>query len=117
MAETTSLFGAKAFQQMKPTAYLVNTARGMLIDEAALALALDVGQLAGAALDVMAHEPPGSSPLIGRANVIVTPHTSFYSVESLIELQTKAVNEVVRVLSNKPPLNPVNPEALAISKA
>jgi D-3-phosphoglycerate dehydrogenase / 2-oxoglutarate reductase len=117
IAETSGLFCAKAFRQMKPTSYLVNTARGMLIDEAALAYALDAGQLAGAALDVMAHEPPSNSPLLGRANVILTPHTSFYSIESLIDLQTKAVDEVVRVLSNKPPLNPVNPEAIAPNKA
>jgi D-3-phosphoglycerate dehydrogenase len=51
--------------------------------------------------------------LFGRDNVILTPHTSFYSVESLEELQTKAAEEVVRVLSGQPPRNPVNPEALA----
>jgi D-3-phosphoglycerate dehydrogenase len=97
---------------MKPSAYLVNTARGPIVDEAALAAALDAKQIAGAALDVMTQEPPGSSPLFGRDNVIVTPHTSFYSEESLVELQTKAAEEVVAVLSGKPPRNPVNPEAL-----
>ena len=110
--ETRGLFNADAFRQMKPTAYLVNTARGPIIDEAALAAALDAGQMAGAALDVMTQEPPGSSPLFGRDNVIITPHTSFYSEESLVELQTKAAEEVVAVLSGKAPRNPVNPEAL-----
>jgi D-3-phosphoglycerate dehydrogenase len=97
---------------MKPTAYLVNTARGPIVDEAALAAALDARQIAGAALDVMTQEPPGSSPLFGRDNVIVTPHTSFYSEESLVDLQTKAAEEVVAVLSGKPPRNPVNPNVL-----
>ena len=110
--ETRGLFNAAAFAQMKPTAYLINTARGPIIDEAALAAALDAGHLAGAALDVMAQEPPPPSPLFGRANVIITPHTSFYSEESLVELQTKAAEEVVAVLSGQAPRNPVNPEAL-----
>jgi len=113
--ETRHLFNAGAFRQMKKTAYLVNTARGPIIDEAALAAALDAGEIAGAALDVMAEEPPPpGSPLFGRDNVIVTPHTSFYSEESLVELQTKAAQEVVAVLSGKPPRNPVNPEALSV---
>ena len=97
---------------MKPTAYLINTARGPIVDEAALAEALDAGQLAGAALDVMPQEPPVGSPLLGRENVIITPHTSFYSEESLLELQRKAAEEVVAVFSGRPPRNPVNPEAL-----
>jgi D-3-phosphoglycerate dehydrogenase len=97
---------------MKPGAYLVNTARGPIVDEAALAEALDAGTLAGAALDVMAQEPPPPSTLFGRDNVIITPHTSFYSEESLVELQVKAAQEVVAVLSGKPPRNPVNPEVV-----
>ena len=113
--ETKNLFGAEAFRQMKRSAYLVNTARGPIVDEDALAAALDAGEIAGAALDVMAQEPPGaSSPLFGRDNVIITPHTSFYSEESLVELQTKAAEEVVAVLSGKAPRNPVNPEALQV---
>jgi D-3-phosphoglycerate dehydrogenase len=115
LPETKGLFNAGAFKQMKKTAYLVNTARGPIIDEAALAEALDAGEIAGAALDVMTQEPPGaSSPLFGRDNVIITPHTSFYSEESLVELQTKAAEEVVAVLSGKAPRNPVNPEALQV---
>jgi D-3-phosphoglycerate dehydrogenase len=112
MPETDRLFNAEVFAQMKPTSYLVNTARGPIVDEVALAHALDAGQLAGAALDVLAQEPPTSSPLFGRDNVILTPHTSFYSVESLVELQIKAAEEVVRVLEGQMPRTPVNPEAL-----
>ncbi len=110
--ETNHLFNAEVFAKMKPGAYLVNTGRGPLIDEAALAQALDKGQLAGAALDVVEKEPPVGSPVLGRKNVILTPHTAFYSDESLLELQVKAAEEVVRVLSGQAPKNPVNPEVL-----
>ena len=116
LPETHHLFSDEVFRQMKPGAVIVNTSRGPVVDEAALARALDSKQLAGAALDVLEQEPPVSSPLFGRDNVILTPHTSFYSVESLEELQTKAAEEVVRVLSGQPPRNPVNPEALAIPR-
>ena len=77
-----------------------------------MAVALDKGQLAGAALDVVEKEPPTDSPILGRDNVIITPHTAFYSEEALLDLQTKAAEEVVRVLSGQAPKNPVNPEAL-----
>ncbi|MBM3818927.1 MAG: C-terminal binding protein [Acidimicrobiia bacterium] len=106
--ETKGLFNADAFRKMKQGSYVVNTARGPIVDEAALAAALDSGHIAGAALDVMTTEPPTGSPLLGRGNVIITPHTSFYSDESLVELQTKAAQEVVDVLSGKPARNPVN---------
>jgi phosphoglycerate dehydrogenase-like enzyme len=112
LPETRHLFNADVFRKMKPTAYLVNTARGPIVDEAALAHALDAQQIAGAALDVLSQEPPAGSPLFGRNNVILTPHTSFYSVESLVELQVKAAEEVVRVLNKQAPRHPINPEAL-----
>jgi D-3-phosphoglycerate dehydrogenase len=114
--ETRHLFSTEVYKQMKPGALIVNTSRGPVVDEAALAAALDSKQIGGAALDVLEQEPPVSSPLFGRDNVILTPHTSFYSVESLEELQTKAAEEVVRVLSGQPPRNPVNPEVLAASR-
>jgi D-3-phosphoglycerate dehydrogenase / 2-oxoglutarate reductase len=111
MPATHHLFSADIFRKMKTTAYLINTSRGPIIDEAALADALDKKEIAGAALDVMEKEPTTRSPLFGRDNVIITPHTSFYSEESLVDLQTKAAEEVVRVLSGQAPRNPVNPEA------
>ncbi|MFQ5857214.1 MAG: C-terminal binding protein [Anaerolineae bacterium] len=112
-AETHHMFNADAFRQMKPGALLINTARGPLVDERALADALDEGQLAGAGLDVVPQEPPpADSPLLGRDNVILTPHIGFYSEESLVELQTKAAQEVARVLSGESPRYPVNPEVL-----
>jgi D-3-phosphoglycerate dehydrogenase / 2-oxoglutarate reductase len=111
--DTRNLFNADTLKRMKRGAYLINTARGNIVDESALADAIAAETLAGAALDVMAQEPPGSSPLFGLENVILTPHTSFYSEESLVELQTKAAAEVVSVLSGREPRNPVNTVAVA----
>lgn len=108
---THHLFNAGTLSRMKPTAYVINTARGPIVDEEGLAQALDRKEIAGAALDVMEREPATSSPLFGRDNVIITPHMSFYSEESLVDLQTKAAEEVVRVLSGQAPRNPINPEA------
>jgi D-3-phosphoglycerate dehydrogenase len=108
-AQTRGLFNADAFGRMKEGACVVNTARGPLLDEAALVAALDAGHLGGAALDVVAAEPLSKeSPLLGRANVIVTPHTAFYSVEALEELQTKCATDVARVLSGEKPIYPVS---------
>jgi D-3-phosphoglycerate dehydrogenase / 2-oxoglutarate reductase len=116
-ADTRHLFNADVFARMKPGAYLVNTSRGPLVDEAALVAALTAGTIAGAALDVIEQEPlPPGSALVGCKNLILTPHTAFYSEESLVDLQRKAAEEVVRVLSGKQPLNPVNPEALSLTR-
>jgi D-3-phosphoglycerate dehydrogenase / 2-oxoglutarate reductase len=105
---TRGLFNAAAFAKMKRGAALINTARGPLVDEAALVAALDSGHLGAAALDVVATEPLAKdSPLIGRANVILTPHTAFYSIEALEELQTKCASDVARVLSGEQPIYPV----------
>jgi len=114
---TRHLFNADVFRRMKPAAYLINTARGPIIDEAALAEALDQKQIAGAALDVLEQEPPGASRLFGRENVIITPHTGYYSEESLVDLQHKAAQEVLRVLSGEAPRNPLNPEVLKTARA
>jgi D-3-phosphoglycerate dehydrogenase len=106
--QTRGLFNAETFRKMKPGALLVNTARGPLVDEAALIAALDGGQLGGAALDVLATEPPPrDSRLLGRDNVILTPHTAFYSEEALHELQTKCASDVARVLSGEAPVYPI----------
>ncbi len=108
MPATRGIIGATAFARMKKGALLINTARGPLVDEAALVAALDSGHLGGAALDVVTTEPPAKdSPLLGRDNVILTPHTAFYSVEALEELQTKCASDVARVLSGEPPVYPV----------
>jgi D-3-phosphoglycerate dehydrogenase len=100
---------ADAFAKMKKGAYLVNTARGPLIDEAALIAALDAGQLGGAGLDVVTAEPLAKdSQLLGRDNVIISPHTGFYSIEALNELQTKCAADVARVLSGEKAIYPIS---------
>jgi D-3-phosphoglycerate dehydrogenase len=105
---TRGLIDAAAFAKMKRGAFLINTARGPLVDETALIAALDSGRLGGAALDVVTVEPLAKdSPLLGRDNVILTPHTAFYSVEALEELQTKCATDVARVLSGETPIYPV----------
>jgi D-3-phosphoglycerate dehydrogenase len=101
---TRGMIDARALLQMKRGAILINTSRGELIDEEALAAALDSGQLSGAGLDVVTHEPLArNSALRGRRNVLLTPHMAFYSEESLLQLQRTAAEDVVRVLSGQPP--------------
>jgi len=107
--QTRGMVNAAAFAKMKKGALLINTARGPLVDEAALVAALDAGQLGGAALDVVATEPlPRDSKLVGRDNVILTPHTAFYSVEALEELQSKCASDVARVLSGEKAVYPIS---------
>ncbi len=111
-SETTrGLIDADALRKMKPTACLINTSRGDIVDETALADALAGDEIAGAALDVRAKEPPGEGDrLIGMPQVIHTPHAAFYSAESLIELRERAAVETRRVLQGDDPENLVNPE-------
>jgi D-3-phosphoglycerate dehydrogenase len=111
--ETKHMLGAKQFARMKPSAYLINTARGGLIDHAALAAALTAGQLAGAALDVQDPEPPDlSQPPYNDPRVIVTPHAAFVSVESLENLRTRVARQVVTHLQGGWPEHVVNPTVL-----
>jgi D-3-phosphoglycerate dehydrogenase len=111
--ETRNLIGQRELARMKPTAFLINTSRGGIVDEQALAAALKDGRLGGAALDVLSVEPPPADhPLRHAPNIILTPHLAFYSRESVIELQTKAAEEVARALKGEPPRSPVNPEVL-----
>ncbi len=106
---TRGLMNAAAFSKMKKGAYLINTARGPLIDEPALIAALDAGQIGGAGLDVVANEPLAKdSTLLGRDNVIISPHTAFYSIEALDELQSKCASDVARVLSGGKAIYPIS---------
>ena len=107
--DTYHIFDKDVFSRMKRGSFLVNTSRGALIDESALIYALDSKILAGAALDVCETEPlDQNSPLRNYANVIITPHVAWYSEEAQVDLQRKAAEEVVRVLSGQAPLHCVN---------
>ena len=111
--QTKHLIGAAELARMKPTAYLINTARGAVVDEAALAAALTQGRLAGAALDVQQREPCDlSQPPFNDPRVIVTPHAAFVSEESLADLRRRTAQQVVDRLHGRVPPNVVNPSVL-----
>jgi phosphoglycerate dehydrogenase-like enzyme len=98
---------------MKPSTLLINTARGEIVDENALLWALESGEIAGAALDVLSTEPPDPDyALIRHPKVIVTPHSAFNSEESLLELQKTAATQMASVLSGELPEFAVNAEVL-----
>ena len=106
---TRHLIGEAQLARMKPTAYVINTARGGLIDTAALVDALANDRLAGAALDVQDPEPPDlTKPPYNDPPVIVTPHAAFVSLESLENLRTRASQQVADALAGKRPENVVN---------
>ncbi|MDP6349858.1 MAG: C-terminal binding protein [Chloroflexota bacterium] len=107
-AATRHLIGARELALMKPTAYLINTARGGLIDSDALCAALESGDIAGAALDVFDPEPmPADSPLRQAPNLIVTPHSGFYSQTSIEALRRETAAEAARVLNGGEPTSQV----------
>jgi len=109
--ETKGIFGGEQFKLMKNSAYLINTARGGLIKDNDLAQALKEGEIAGAGLDLLEDENVDSHhPLVNLENVIITPHSAFYSEQALKDLQYKAVQEVIRVLTGENPKSCVNPE-------
>jgi len=112
-AETRHSFGENELKKMKKTAYLINTSRGSIIDEKALYQALKNRWIAGAALDVMEKEPPDwNSSLLQLDNLIITPHISFYSEESYVELKTKVAQAVLSVLKGELPRAIVNPQVV-----
>ncbi|MDH6697744.1 hydroxyacid dehydrogenase [Streptomyces griseoviridis] len=96
---TTGLIGARELRLMKPTAHLVNTARGGIVDESALYRALCAGTLAGAALDVFATEPPGASPLLDLPNVVAVPHLGASTAEAQLRAGHEAVRKVLAELA------------------
>lgn len=107
---TQHLIGEREFRMMKQTAYLINTARGALVDPMALVRAIEEGEIAGAGLDVFDPEPPDlSQPLYRNERVIVTPHAAFVSAESLHELRTRASRQIAEALQGRRPENVVNP--------
>jgi len=116
--ETTGMFDAARIARMKPSARLINTARGGLVDEAALYAALAAGKLAGAGIDVFSPEPPlTDNPLFTLPNVIVAPHMAGNSRESLDRKSLTVVRNLLSVLDGKPNTEyVVNPEALGSLK-
>ena len=110
--ETRHSFGENELKVMKKTAYLINTSRGPVINEKDLYIALKEKWIAGAALDVMEKEPPDWENLLLKLdNLIITPHISFYSEESYVELKTKTAKAVLSVLKGGLPRAMVNPQA------
>jgi glyoxylate reductase len=105
--ETTHLIDKKALTRMKRSAYLVNTSRGPVVDEAALAWALQNHLLAGAALDVYENEPTIHPDLLQLENVLLVPHLGSATTETRTAMADLAVENVIAVLAGKPPLTPV----------
>jgi D-3-phosphoglycerate dehydrogenase / 2-oxoglutarate reductase len=113
-AETHHLIAEPELRRMKPTAFLINTARGPIVSDDALYRALHDGVIAGAGLDDIEEEPAKvrdwkpANPLFSLPNVVLTPHAAYYSEEAIRFVREFAAQEVVRVLSGQPPLSPVN---------
>ena len=111
LPETRGLFDAPKFFRMKPTAFLINTSRGPVVDEAALVAALEGKKIAGAALDVYENEPfilPG----LKRPNVVLAPHLASASIETRTKMAVMAVNNVVALFKGQRPANMLNPDIL-----
>jgi D-3-phosphoglycerate dehydrogenase len=109
---TRGLVGAREIGLMAPGAILVNTARGPVVDEEALADALESGRLRAAALDVFAEEPPAGSRLLGLPNVVLSPHIAGLSTTSVRDMARRATASVIDVLRGRPPAHLANPDVL-----
>jgi len=108
--ETQGLIGEREFRLMKPSAYVINTARGAIINEQAMLAALQEGRIAGAGLDVLEQEPPSlANPLLKMANVVFTPHCAGISDRATYNIKRKAAENVARVLSGRWPDAVINP--------
>ena len=115
---THHLFSEKEFNQMKNNSIIVNCARGGLIEEKAASEAISRGQIGGIGLDVIEDtSKTPTSPLFNNQNVIITPHTAFFSKASGEELQKRTAEEIVRVINNKKPENFINPEVLGNTRS
>jgi D-3-phosphoglycerate dehydrogenase / 2-oxoglutarate reductase len=120
--ETYHRIGEAELRRMKPTMILVNTARGPIVNDDALYLALKEGWIAGVGLDDIEEEPAKqrdwkpANPLFGLDNVVITPHAAYYSEEAIRTVRDFAAHEVVRVLTVQPPLSPVNAVQLAMAQ-
>ena len=111
LPDTRGLFDGPKFYRMKPTAFLINTSRGPVVDEAALVAALENKQIAGAALDVYENEPFIHSGL-KRANVVLAPHLASASIETRTKMAVMAATNVVALFQGQMPPNMLNPTVL-----
>jgi glyoxylate reductase len=111
LPETRGLFDAPKFYRMKPTAFLINTSRGPVVDEAALVAALEAKKIAGAALDVFENEP-FIHPGLKRPNVVLTPHQASASIETRSKMAVMAANNIVSFFKGQRPPNMLNPGLL-----
>ena len=109
LPETRGLFDAPKLLRMKPTAFLINTSRGPVVDEAALVAALENNKIAGAALDVFENEP-SIHPGLKRQNVVLTPHIASASIETRTKMAVMAANNIVAVFKGQRPPNLLNPD-------
>ena len=110
--KTTRLFGTEQFRKMKPTAYLINSSRGPVVDEAALVEALQTREIAGAGLDVYENEPAMAAGLADLENVVLTPHTGSATTNSRTNMALKAAENLLAMMRGGTPPDCVNPQAL-----
>jgi phosphoglycerate dehydrogenase-like enzyme len=111
--ETRHIIDENALKKMKPNSYVINTARGPVVDNEALARALSENWIAGAGIDVFEQEPPKDNPLIKLDNVILTSHAAYYSDPALEALAIRCGQEVARVLTGHVPMHLVNKDVLS----
>ena len=114
LPETRHLLSAAAFDKMKRTAYLINTSRGPVVDEAALAAALEQKKIAGAALDVYEHEPKVNPVLIARKDVILAPHIASATIDTRTNMAVVAATNAAAVFEGRRPPNALNADALGL---
>ncbi|MFY9531995.1 MAG: D-glycerate dehydrogenase [Candidatus Acidiferrales bacterium] len=117
LPETRHLISTENLAKMKRTAYLINTSRGPVVDEAALAAALEARKIAGAALDVYENEPKVHASLVSRKDVILTPHIASASVETRTKMAVMAAENVVALFEGRCPLNALNREVLEMKRS
>jgi glyoxylate reductase len=111
LPETRHLISTAAFEKMKRTAYLINTARGPVVDEAALVAALEQKKIAGAALDVYEFEPQVSPALVGRRDILLAPHIASATIETRTKMAVMAATNAVAAVEGRRPPNALNADA------
>jgi D-3-phosphoglycerate dehydrogenase len=108
--ENRSFINNRTLSLMKPTALLINTARGEIVNEADLYTALKSGVIAGAGIDVFEQEPPTNSPLLELENVVLTPHTAAFTRDALKNMSQSIADQIIEYVNGNRPKHMVNPE-------